>query len=238
MSSRGADPGPAGGRVRLRRLDAPTQRASRYLDGAGGAIVVNLGHGVAAVVDAIGEQLERTPYVHPHGVHDRSAGDVRRRARPVPSDGGRSHLPRVGRVRGRRDRAEDGADVPPREGRGGTFDGDRAPELVPREHPGSPRRLGEGAAPQALHAVAGKGPPRPGRLRVPMREPGAPARVRRLARRPSSTRRSRLRRGQVAAFIAEPVAGATLGAAVPPDDYWPAWSRFAAGTASCSSPTR
>src|SRR6185436_7911274 len=26
----------------------------------------------------------------------------------------------------------------------------------------------------------------------------------------------------VAAFIAEPVAGATLGAAVPPDDYWPA----------------
>lgn len=28
--------------------------------------------------------------------------------------------------------------------------------------------------------------------------------------------------GRVAAFIAEPIAGATLGAAVPPDDYWPA----------------
>jgi adenosylmethionine-8-amino-7-oxononanoate aminotransferase len=28
--------------------------------------------------------------------------------------------------------------------------------------------------------------------------------------------------GTVAAFIAEPVVGATLGAAVPPDDYWPA----------------
>jgi adenosylmethionine-8-amino-7-oxononanoate aminotransferase len=27
--------------------------------------------------------------------------------------------------------------------------------------------------------------------------------------------------GRVAAFIAEPVSGATLGAAVPPDDYWP-----------------
>jgi adenosylmethionine-8-amino-7-oxononanoate aminotransferase len=27
---------------------------------------------------------------------------------------------------------------------------------------------------------------------------------------------------RVAAFIAEPIAGATLGAAVPPDDYWPA----------------
>ena len=28
--------------------------------------------------------------------------------------------------------------------------------------------------------------------------------------------------GRVAAFIAEPVSGATLGAVVPPDDYWPA----------------
>jgi adenosylmethionine-8-amino-7-oxononanoate aminotransferase len=28
--------------------------------------------------------------------------------------------------------------------------------------------------------------------------------------------------GRVAAFLAEPVAGAALGAAVPPDDYWPA----------------
>lgn len=28
--------------------------------------------------------------------------------------------------------------------------------------------------------------------------------------------------GRVAAFVAEPIVGATLGAAVPPDDYWPA----------------
>ena len=31
---------------------------TRYLDGAGGAIVVNVGHGVRSVIDAIGEQLE------------------------------------------------------------------------------------------------------------------------------------------------------------------------------------
>ncbi|HYY08832.1 MAG TPA: aminotransferase class III-fold pyridoxal phosphate-dependent enzyme, partial [Actinomycetota bacterium] len=37
----------------------------RYLDGAGGAIVVNVGHGVASVIDAIAEQLGRTQYVHP-----------------------------------------------------------------------------------------------------------------------------------------------------------------------------
>ena len=28
--------------------------------------------------------------------------------------------------------------------------------------------------------------------------------------------------GRVAAFVAEPIVGATLGAVVPPDDYWPA----------------
>jgi adenosylmethionine-8-amino-7-oxononanoate aminotransferase len=36
----------------------------RYLDGAGGAIVVNIGHGRREVIDAITGQLERTQYVH------------------------------------------------------------------------------------------------------------------------------------------------------------------------------
>ena len=40
--------------------------------------------------------------------------------------------------------------------------------------------------------------------------------------RRSSGRSSRPGPGRVAAFIAEPVAGATLAAAVPTDDYWPA----------------
>ena len=40
---------------------------------------------------------------------------------------------------------------------------------------------------------------------------------------PSSRRRSRPpARARVAAFVAEPIVGATLAAAVPPDDYWPA----------------
>ncbi|HET9671393.1 MAG TPA: aminotransferase class III-fold pyridoxal phosphate-dependent enzyme, partial [Actinomycetota bacterium] len=37
---------------------------TRYLDGAGGAIVVNVGHGVGSVIEAIEEQLHRTQYVH------------------------------------------------------------------------------------------------------------------------------------------------------------------------------
>ena len=37
----------------------------RYLDGSGGAIVANVGHGNAAVIEAIREQIGRTQYVHP-----------------------------------------------------------------------------------------------------------------------------------------------------------------------------
>ena len=37
---------------------------SRYLDGAGGAIVVNVGHGVPEVIEAIERQLRATQYVH------------------------------------------------------------------------------------------------------------------------------------------------------------------------------
>ncbi|MEX2203523.1 MAG: aminotransferase class III-fold pyridoxal phosphate-dependent enzyme, partial [Actinomycetota bacterium] len=36
----------------------------RYLDGSGGAIVVSLGHGDRALVDAMTEQASRLPYVH------------------------------------------------------------------------------------------------------------------------------------------------------------------------------
>ncbi|MDP9330037.1 MAG: aminotransferase class III-fold pyridoxal phosphate-dependent enzyme [Actinomycetota bacterium] len=36
----------------------------RYLDGAGGAIVVSLGHGVPEIIDAITTQLHKTQYVH------------------------------------------------------------------------------------------------------------------------------------------------------------------------------
>ena len=44
--------------------------------------------------------------------------------------------------------------------------------------------------------------------------------------------------GTVAAFVAEPIVGATLAAAVPPDGYWPAIAEVCRRTASCSSPTR
>jgi adenosylmethionine-8-amino-7-oxononanoate aminotransferase len=39
---------------------------------------------------------------------------------------------------------------------------------------------------------------------------------------------SRVGPGRIAAFVAEPIVGATLAAAVPPDDYWPAVSAWCA----------
>ncbi|HUK61676.1 MAG TPA: aminotransferase class III-fold pyridoxal phosphate-dependent enzyme, partial [Dongiaceae bacterium] len=36
----------------------------RYLDGSGGAIVVNVGHGVREVIDAVNAQIAATQYVH------------------------------------------------------------------------------------------------------------------------------------------------------------------------------
>src|SRR5512132_4731462 len=36
----------------------------RYLDGAGGAIVVGIGHGDASVVEAIADQAARVAYAH------------------------------------------------------------------------------------------------------------------------------------------------------------------------------
>ncbi len=37
----------------------------RYLDGSGGALVVNAGHGVASIAEAIGKQAELFAYIHP-----------------------------------------------------------------------------------------------------------------------------------------------------------------------------
>ena len=76
---------------------------------------------------------------------------------------------------------------------------------------------------KAVHAVARAVPARAGGLRVPVREPAHPEAC--GAWHAGELERDDLPVGAesaVAAFIAEPVAGATLGAAVPCDDYWPA----------------
>ena len=62
---------------------------TRYLDGAGGAIVVNVGHGVPSVIDAIG--AARPHAVRPPDrVHDRRGrGYAEEVARMLPMEGAR-----------------------------------------------------------------------------------------------------------------------------------------------------
>jgi adenosylmethionine-8-amino-7-oxononanoate aminotransferase len=195
---------------------------TRYLDGAGGALVVNVGHGVASVIDAIGEQLERTQYVHPTAfttdaveayAEEVAAILPMEAARLYPVSGGSEavetalkmarayHLAegRIGRsiVIARRNSYH-----------GNTVGALDASGKAPLRKPYTPW-LG-----RSLHLAAVD----EFRCENPRHPDGCGAwHAAELERMIASYGED-----TVAAFIAEPIAGATLGAAVPPDDYWPA----------------
>jgi adenosylmethionine-8-amino-7-oxononanoate aminotransferase len=194
----------------------------RYLDGAGGAIVVNVGHGERSVVDAIEAQLARTQYVHGtmftteavEAYADEMASVLPMDdARLYPVSGGSEavetalklarayHLARGDRSRfiviGRRGAYH-----------GNTIGALDAGGKEPLRKPYTPW-LG-----RFLHA--------PPAYEYRCENPKHPESC-------GAWHASELERmieqappGAVAAFIAEPVGGATLGAAVPSDDYWPA----------------
>jgi hypothetical protein len=194
----------------------------RFLDGAGGAIVVNVGHGEREVIDAIEAQLERTQYVHgtmfTTAALERYAEEM---ATLLPLDDARLYP-----VSGGSEAVETALKMA------------RAYHLAR----GEASRFGIIARRSAYHGntlgaldVSGKEP-----LRKPYtpwlgRFLHAPAAYEYRCENPShpdacgAWHAGQLERiisqapeRSVAAFIAEPVAGATLGAAVPCDDYWPA----------------
>ena len=86
----------------------------RYLDGSGGAVVVNVGHGRQEVAAAMARQAAAAAYVH----GTQFTSDVARgvRAPPGRPRARRLHaaLPRLRRLRGQRDRGEAGARLPSR----------------------------------------------------------------------------------------------------------------------------
>ena len=194
----------------------------KYLDGAGGAIVVNVGHGVASVIDAIKEQVERTQYVHPTAfttdaveayAEEVAAILPMEDARIYPVSGGSEavetalkmarayHLAkgRVGRsvVIARRNSYH-----------GNTLGALDASGKAPLRKPYTPW-LG-----RFLHVSAAY----EFRCENPQHPHGCAAwHAAELDKMIESYGED-----TVAAFIAEPVSGATLGAAVPADDYWPA----------------
>jgi adenosylmethionine-8-amino-7-oxononanoate aminotransferase len=194
----------------------------RYLDGAGGAVVVNVGHGNRSLIDAAVRQLERTQYVHATmfttDALERYADEV---ATVLPIDDARIYP-----VSGGSEAVETALKMARAyhlaRGEGGRV------AVIARRSSYHGNTLG------ALDA-SGKEP-----LRKPytawlgrfMHAPAAyeyrcgnPAHpeacgtwhareLDRMIRQAGST--------TVAAFIAEPVVGATLGGAVPCEDYWPA----------------
>jgi len=194
----------------------------RYLDAAGGALVVNIGHADPGVVRVLWEQAGRVDYVHgtqfTTEVLEVYADEL---AEVLPLDS-----PRVYPVSGGSEAVETALKLarayhlargePSRHGivaRWGSYHGNTRGALdasgrEPLRRPYEPW-LG-----QALHVPAVY------EYRCPM--PAHPDAC--GAAHAEALDRAIAEAGpeSVAAFIAEPVAGATLGAAVPPDDYWPA----------------
>src|SRR6266498_3700578 len=194
----------------------------RYLDAAGGALVVNIGHADPGVVRVLWEQAGRVDYVHgtqfTTEVLEVYADEL---AEVLPLDS-----PRVYPVSGGSEAVETALKLarayhlargePSRHGivaRWGSYHGNTRGALdasgrEPLRRPYEPW-LG-----QALHVPAVY------EYRCPM--PAHPDAC--GAAHAAELERAILEAGPdtVAAFIAEPVVGATLGAAVPPDDYWPA----------------
>jgi adenosylmethionine-8-amino-7-oxononanoate aminotransferase len=193
----------------------------RYLDGAGGAVVVNVGHGDRGVVQALAEQSSRLSYVHGTMFTTEALESYADDLAPLlPVDD-----PRIYPVSGGSEAVETaiklarsyhlarGEERSVVIGRRSSYHGNTVATLDAggREALRRPYRPWLG---RFTHVDA------PYEYRCTM--PGHPSGCgERLATALDRTIRD-LGPAAVAAFIAEPVVGATLGAAVPTDDYWPA----------------
>ena len=158
----------------------------RYLDGAGGAIVVGVGHGDRSLIDAATAQLDITQYVHgtmfTTEALERYADEL---APHLPMDD-----PRIYPVSGGSEAVETAIKMA-RAYHLARGDDVRTTIIARRSSYhgntlGALDASGKEPHPQALHRLARTVPPRARRLRVPVREPAASRRMRRVARAPSS----------------------------------------------------
>ncbi len=227
---------PTGGRVFRRSVVDPppvavtasgsTIRDStgrEYLDAAGGAIVVNVGHGRAEIAAIMADQAGRLAYAHgstfttePLEAYATEVAAVLPVDDPAiyPVSGGSEAIETALKLVRAYHLARGEPDRDVVIARHGSYHGNtlgaldlsgRPPLRRPYEpwlgrfrHVSAayPYRAGEAAA----HAL-GDGAALAAELDAAIAEAGP---------------------GRVAAFVAEPIVGATLAAAVPPDDYWPA----------------
>ena len=194
----------------------------RYLDAAGGALVVNVGHGDSDVLHAMMEQADRVSYVHGTQfttealeayAEELAAVVPVEDARVYPVSGGSEAVETALKLA----RAYHLARGEPSRhrviARWGSYHGNTRGALdasgrEPLRRPYEPW-LGLAIHVPAVYEYRCPAPAHPHgcgawhaeQLEAAIVEEGSE---------------------NVAAFVAEPVVGATLGAAVPPDDYWPA----------------
>jgi adenosylmethionine-8-amino-7-oxononanoate aminotransferase len=194
-----------------------------YIDAAGGAIVVNVGHGRGSIADVMADQVRRLAYAHgsafttePLETYAAAVADVLPVDDPAiyPVSGGSEAIETALKLARIYHLARGEADREVLISRYGSYHGNTIGALDAGGRPALrapyepwlgrfrhvsaayPYRTGEPDA----HAL-GDGAALAAELDAAIREAGP---------------------GRVAAFLAEPVVGATLGAVVPPDDYWPA----------------
>ncbi len=194
-----------------------------YLDAAGGAVVVNVGHGRRSVADAMAAQAARVAYAHgtaftsdPLEAYAAEVGEVLPLDAPAvyPVSGGSEAIETALKMTRAYHLARGEAGRQIVIARWGSYHGNSlgALDLSGRQ----PLRRPYEAWLGRFRHVSAAYPYRAGEPRS-----NALGDVVELA--------SELERmivaagpGTVAAFVAEPIVGATLGAVVPPDGYWPA----------------
>jgi adenosylmethionine-8-amino-7-oxononanoate aminotransferase len=201
----------------------------RYLDAAGGAIVVNVGHGDRTLVDAMAEQSARTPYVHGSVFTTDALEDYANALAPLlpldeariyPVSGGSEAVETAIKLARAYHLARGEPERTVIVGRQGSYHGNTLGALD----------VGGKAALKAPYEPwLGRFPHVKAAYEYRCPNPGHPSGC-------GAWHAERLERAiadagpnAVAAFISEPVAGATLAAAVPTDDYWPAVAEVCRG---------
>ncbi|HSL34599.1 MAG TPA: aminotransferase class III-fold pyridoxal phosphate-dependent enzyme [Candidatus Limnocylindrales bacterium] len=193
-----------------------------YLDAAGGAVVVGVGHGRQEVADAIADQAARLAYAHPSAftsepleAYAREVGPLLPVAGPAiyPVSGGSEAIETALKLARAYHLAKGEPDRWIVISRWGSYHGNTlgALDLSGRR---PLRRPYEGWLGRFRHVSAAY-PYRAG-------EPDSHA-LGDAAELAAELERaiSAAEPGTVAAFVAEPIVGATLGAVAPPDGYWP-----------------
>lgn len=193
----------------------------RYLDASGGPLVVNIGHGVHEVVEAMAEQAAQAAYTHAAMFTSRPLEDYAEalaRVVPLPSvrffflssgsEAVETAIKLARQVQMERGWSNRYLII----SRWGSYHGTTLGALAVTGKP-KMRRPYQPMLPEMPHIP----PPYCYRCPFGLTYPSCGLRCANAL----TVEIERVGAENVAAFIAEPVSGATLGAAVPPPEYWP-----------------